>query len=129
MPTSQLMKKCVECNKMTMHLQEKPNYILHIILSILTAGVWLLVWLLFINAKDPQCSICGRSNDFLGNFNSMVGIAENLANYEMYFGDANLINTELDRYLKVTKEDIQRVAKKYFKPSNRVVLYYLPKAG
>ena len=36
---------------MTMHLQEKPNYILHIILSILTAGVWLLVWLLFINAK------------------------------------------------------------------------------
>jgi len=67
MPTSQLMKKCVECNKMTMHLQEKPNYILHIILSIVTAGVWLLVWLLFINAKDPQCSICGRSNDFLGN--------------------------------------------------------------
>ena len=67
MPTSQLMKKCVECNKMTMHFQEKPNYILHVILSIITAGAWLIVWLLFINAKDPQCSICGRSNDFLGN--------------------------------------------------------------
>ena len=66
-------------------------------------------------------------NDFLGNFRSMIGIAENLANYEMYFGDANLINTELDRYLKVSREDIQRVAKKYFMPSNRVVLYYLPK--
>jgi predicted Zn-dependent peptidase len=57
----------------------------------------------------------------------MVGIAEDLANYEMYFGDANLINTELERYLKVTKEDIKRVANKYFTPSNRVVLYYLPK--
>ena len=45
----------------------------------------------------------------------------------MYFGDANLINTELDRYMKVTREDIQRVAKKYFNTDNRVVLYYLPK--
>ncbi len=58
---------------------------------------------------------------------SVVGIAESLANYEMYYGDANLINTELERYMKVTKEDIQRVAKKYFVPSNRVSLYYLPK--
>ena len=57
----------------------------------------------------------------------MIGIAEGLANYKMYYGDANLINTELERYLKVTKEDIQRVAKKYFVPSNRVILYYLPK--
>ena len=57
----------------------------------------------------------------------MIGIAEDLANYEMYFGDANLINNELERYLKVTKEDIKRVANKYFVPSNRVVLYYLPK--
>ena len=66
-------------------------------------------------------------NDFIYNFTSMIGIAEDLANYEMYYGDANLINTELERYLKVSKEDIQRVANKYFVPSNRVVLYYLPK--
>jgi len=66
-------------------------------------------------------------NDFVYNFNSQVGIAENLANYKMYFGDANLINTELERYMKVTREDIQRVAKKYFTKENRVVLYYLPK--
>ena len=66
-------------------------------------------------------------NDFVYNFNSQVGIAENLANYKMYFGDANLINTELARYMKVTREDIQRVAKKYFVKDNRVVLYYLPK--
>jgi predicted Zn-dependent peptidase len=65
--------------------------------------------------------------DFITANGSMVGIAESLANYEMYYGDANLINTELERYMKVTKEDIQRVAKKYFVPSNRVSLYYLPK--
>jgi zinc protease len=64
---------------------------------------------------------------FISGNSRMVGIAENLANYHMYFGDANLINTEIDRYLKVTPEDIKRVANKYFNDNNRVVLYYLPK--
>ncbi|MES2628960.1 MAG: pitrilysin family protein [Bacteroidota bacterium] len=64
---------------------------------------------------------------FVTQASSAVGIAEALANYYTYFGDANLINTEIDRYLKVTKEDIQRVANKYFNKENRVVLYYLPK--
>jgi predicted Zn-dependent peptidase len=46
----------------------------------------------------------------------------------MLYGDANLINTELDRYLEVTREDIKRVANTYLNKDNRVVLYYLPKA-
>lgn len=66
-------------------------------------------------------------SDFIGSNSTMEGIAESLANYEVYYGDANLINTELDRYLKVTREDIKRVANKYFVDNNRVVLYYLPK--
>ncbi|MCB0640284.1 MAG: insulinase family protein [Phaeodactylibacter sp.] len=66
-------------------------------------------------------------NDFITANSQIVGIAESLADYHMYYGDANLINTEIDRYLKVTREDIQRVAKKYFAANNRVVLYYLPK--
>jgi predicted Zn-dependent peptidase len=66
-------------------------------------------------------------SEFINNYSTMAGIAENLANYHVYFGDANLINTELDRYMKVTREDILRVAKEYFRHDNRVVLYYLPK--
>lgn len=66
-------------------------------------------------------------NDFITANSKVVGIAESLANYHTYFGDANLINTEIDLYLKVTREDIQRVAKKYFNKNNRVSLYYLPK--
>jgi predicted Zn-dependent peptidase len=58
----------------------------------------------------------------------MAGIAESLANYEVYFGDANLINTELEKYNKVTREDVLAVAKKYLNKDNRVVLYYVPKA-
>ena len=66
-------------------------------------------------------------NDFISGNSRVAGVAESLANYKMYYGDANLINTELDRYLAVTREDIQRVAKDYFRKDNRVVLYYLPK--
>lgn len=57
---------------------------------------------------------------------TMAGIAENLANFEVYFGDANLINTQFDNYNKVTREDILNVAKKYLTKDNRVVLYYVP---
>ena len=66
-------------------------------------------------------------SDFVQGNSRVAGIAESLANYHMYLGDANLINTELDRYLKVTKEDIMRVAKQYYSKDNRVVLHYLPK--
>lgn len=66
-------------------------------------------------------------NDFVSRNGSVRGIAESLANYHVYFGDADLINSELERYRKVTKEDIRRVAKQYLTKENRVTLYYLPK--
>ena len=66
-------------------------------------------------------------NDMISKNSRIEGIAENLADYFVYYGDANLINTEVDRYMKVTREDIQQVAKKYFRKDNRVVLHYLPK--
>ena len=68
-------------------------------------------------------------NDFVSSNSRVAGIAESLANYHMYFGDANLINNEIDRYLAVTKEDIMNAAKTYFSKDKRVVLYYLPKTG
>lgn len=64
-------------------------------------------------------------NDFVSRNGSVAGIAESLANYYMYFGDANLINTEIQKYMAVTKDDIMRVAKKYYTQENRVVLYFL----
>ncbi|MDI9337141.1 MAG: pitrilysin family protein [Alphaproteobacteria bacterium] len=59
---------------------------------------------------------------------TMAGIAEDLANNEVYFGDANLINTQLDKINAVTAQDIQQLANKYLNNNNRVVLYYLPKS-
>ncbi|MFN0215348.1 MAG: M16 family metallopeptidase [Saprospiraceae bacterium] len=65
-------------------------------------------------------------NDFVSANNSVAGIAESLAQYEMYYGDAGLINTELERYRKVTREDIRAAANKYFNKNARVVLHWLP---
>ena len=58
---------------------------------------------------------------------TVFGVADNLATYEVLYGDANLINEEISHYLAVTREDIQNAAKKYFVDENSVVLYYLPK--
>jgi zinc protease len=66
-------------------------------------------------------------NDFVTSNSRVAGIAESLANYKMYYGDANLINTELNRYLAVNKDDIKNAAIKYYNNNNRVVLHYLPK--
>lgn len=65
---------------------------------------------------------------YVGRASTQLGIAESLANYEVYFGNADLINTELERFKKVTPEDIKEVAGKYLNNDNRILLYYLPKS-
>lgn len=67
-------------------------------------------------------------NDFVSSNSTMAGIAGSLARYHVLLDDAGLINSEIDRYNKVTIDDIQNVAKKYLSKDNRVVLYYLPKS-
>ena len=52
--------------------------------------------------------------------------AKNLAEFELYYGDAGLIRQELDRYLAVTSADIQQVAGRYFAETNRTVLDVVP---
>lgn len=64
-------------------------------------------------------------NDFVSRNSSVAGIAESLADYYMYLGDANLINTEIQKYYAVSREDIRNAAKKYYSKDNRVVLYFL----
>jgi predicted Zn-dependent peptidase len=51
-----------------------------------------------------------------------------LARYAAQYGDPNLINTELERYMRVTPQDLQRVARRYF-TNDRVVLVYLPSSS
>ncbi len=63
---------------------------------------------------------------FVVNVQSNLMRAEHLAEYELYYGDATLLRTELDRYMAVTSADIQRVAGQYFAATNRTVLDVVP---
>ncbi|MEO6132396.1 MAG: pitrilysin family protein, partial [Saprospiraceae bacterium] len=81
-----------------------------------------------ISEKEFQKLRNQIESEFVTNNSRDAGIAESLATYYMFFGDANLINNEIDRYLAVTREDIQAAAKKYLVKSNRVTLHYLPKS-
>ena len=49
--------------------------------------------------------------------------ALNLAIYDL-MGDVDLINTEMERYLAVTTEEVQKMAQKIFRPENSSTLYY-----
>ncbi|HLU89640.1 MAG TPA: pitrilysin family protein [Cyclobacteriaceae bacterium] len=68
-------------------------------------------------------------NDLVSKNASMAGIAQNLAEASVFYGSADFINQELDKYRQVTKDDIQRVAREYMTLDGRVVLHYLPKAA
>ncbi len=67
-------------------------------------------------------------SDFVSSNSTVAGIANSLARYNVLLDDTNLINSEIDKYLKVTIDDIKDVANKYLDINNRVVLYYLPKS-
>jgi zinc protease len=68
-------------------------------------------------------------NNIVSGNSTIAGIAENLAESKVIYGNTNYINQVMDAYSKVTKADIQRVAKEYMDLTGRVVLYYLPKSA
>ena len=57
---------------------------------------------------------------------SVEGIADNLATYYMLYGDINLINTEIEIYRSITREEIRETAKKYLNSNQRMILDYVP---
>ncbi|PZF74625.1 M16 family metallopeptidase [Taibaiella soli] len=81
-----------------------------------------------LSNEEYQKLINQAETDFVAKNQKVLGVVTNLATYWTFEGNANLINTELDRYRKITKEDLQRVANKYFTKENRLVVYYLPKS-
>ena len=59
----------------------------------------------------------------LANVGGFGGIANQLNSFNIYAGDPDLLNTDIERYLAVLPEDVHRVANKYFNdPSVKFVV-------
>ncbi|WP_338875992.1 pitrilysin family protein [Spirosoma sp. SC4-14] len=64
--------------------------------------------------------------EFYHTMESINGKANSLGTYELFFGDYKKLYEAPSLYEKVTKEDVQRVAKTYLNARNRTVGYLLP---
>ncbi|MEZ7494803.1 pitrilysin family protein [Leeuwenhoekiella aequorea] len=80
-----------------------------------------------ISESDFQKLQNKAESNFVNSNASVEGIASTLATNYMLYDDTNLINTEIDIYRSITREEIKEVANKYLKPNQRVEVEYLPK--
>ncbi|WP_422106418.1 M16 family metallopeptidase [Winogradskyella sp.] len=80
-----------------------------------------------ISERNYQKLLNQFENRFVNSNTSVEGIAGSLATYYLLYGDVNLINTQLDLYRSITREEIRDVAKKYLSPNQRIEIKYLPK--
>lgn len=79
-----------------------------------------------ISENDYQKLQNKFDNTFVNNNSTIEGIANNLATYYLLYKDVNLINTEIELYHSITREEIRDVAKKYLNPNQRLLLDYIP---
>src|SRR5438045_9318706 len=67
-----------------------------------------------------------RLVEFYRQMRTINGRANTIGTYEVFFGDYNKVFDAAKNYAAVTKEDVQRVAEKYFSANNRTVATLLP---
>jgi zinc protease len=64
--------------------------------------------------------------DFYRQMKTINGKANTIGSYEVFFGDYRKLFTAAEEYKKVTKDDVKRVAQKYFSDKNRTVATLVP---
>ncbi len=82
-----------------------------------------------VTARELQKARNRVAAYFIFGIQSRLDRAQRLAEYEMYYGNAELLRTEIAHYNAVTSADIQRVTQQYLIPSQRTVLDVMPAAA
>lgn len=80
-----------------------------------------------VTDEDMQKFIAGFETNMINSLSSVQGKGMMLASYQTYTDNPNYITKEVERYNKVTKEDVMRVYNKYIKNKYAVILSVCPK--
>jgi zinc protease len=79
-----------------------------------------------ISDRELEKAKNNRLAEFYREVRTISGRANTIGTYEVFMGDYNKLFDAAKSYSAVTKEDVQRVAKKYFGANNRTVATLLP---
>lgn len=79
-----------------------------------------------IAAKELEKAKVRFKSDFVRRRQTVLEKAEAIHDYLYFGGDLAGINTDIDRYMAVTQDDIIRVANQYFTENNRTVVIAQP---
>lgn len=74
-----------------------------------------------VTDEELQMTKTRAKADLIRSLNSNSGMAQALASYQTLYGDWRELFRSVDRIDKVTKDDVLRVAKQTFTPTNRTV--------
>lgn len=79
-----------------------------------------------ISENDLERIKAGQETRFYNGLSSVLGKGFQLAQYEIFAGDAGYINKDVDKILAVTKDDVMRVYEKYIKGKNYIATSFVP---
>jgi zinc protease len=79
-----------------------------------------------ISDQELEKAKNNRLVEFYKEMRTISGRANTIGTYEVFMGDYNKLFDAAKNYSAVTKEDVQRVSKKYFGANNRTVATLLP---
>jgi zinc protease len=80
-----------------------------------------------VSDDDIAKFIGGFESQYINRLQSVSGKVSQLASYQTFTGNPNMIGKELERYTSVTKEEVIRVFNKYIKDKPAVVVSVVPK--
>ena len=82
-----------------------------------------------VTTKELARAVLSFESGYIYGLESLIGRAETLQDCNHWFGTPNCITTDLDRYRKVTPEQIRDAAAKYLLPQSRIVIVSKPAGG